>query len=405
MRQLRISFLLTLVAVVPAVSQYVTGPGEVAVPARRYDSWVYGGGDREVMELTVSRITTLDGDGPGNWTYEWRKVAAFYEERAAKAESKIDKTPAYARHDLVQSAQDNYLKAQLYYAIGYFPDNRTPAQRASYQKHVETYLKAARYFAPPVELVKVPYKGSFIPVHLHRPEGVQSPPLVLWTGGVDWWKGSIYHELRDAVSRGLAVAAFDLAGTGEMDQFPATPESYDVHLAVMNYFAEHGFERNRMAYVGESFGGYYAVQLAASDAGFKAVVNLCGGTASDSVSTEAAMEAMKARLASTEGGSVRASAHAVGVPPPYDFRTMVEKMAGFNLKAKGTVGQGQTIKTPLLNIDGAADPSFPWRGFLTILDSSQQGELWLLGSSGHCARDYFTLTGPQLADWLAEKLK
>src|SRR5262249_21971034 len=152
-------------------------------------------------------------------------------------------------------------------------------QKASYQRHVKSYEKAGRFFSPPMEVVKVPYKNSQITVHLHRPAGVTNPPLVLWTGGVDWWKGSIYPEIRMAAGRGLAVAAFDLAGTGEMEQFHATPDSDDVHRAVIAHFTGLGFDRSRMAYVGTSFGGFYAVKLAASDAGLKAAVNICGGNA------------------------------------------------------------------------------------------------------------------------------
>jgi hypothetical protein len=394
-----------LFSFIPAVAdgQYLTPDHKAAVPPRRIDSWLYGGGDREVIEVTISRITALEGDGPGNWTYEWGTVAAHYEARGERLERELEKAPPYSRHALAQSVQESFLKAQLYYAIGYFPDNRTPVQRASYRKHVETYLRAAKYFTPPMGVIRVPYKDSAITVHLHRPEGVSNPPLVLWTGGVDWWKGSIYHELRDAVSKGLAVAAFDLAGTGEMDQFRATPKSDDVHLAVIDYFSRQGFDRSRMAYVGESFGGYYAVRLAASSA-VRAAVNVCGGTASNPVPIEAAAQAVEQRLASPEGGSVLASAHAIGIGPPYDARRIAEAMSGFNLRTQGIVGRGKVIRTPLLNINGTRDAAFPWQGLLSVVDSSQQGEVWLLGTSGHCARDYFNLVGPQLAEWLAERL-
>jgi hypothetical protein len=80
---------------------------------------------------------------------------------------------------------------------------------------VLAYAAAARFFAHTLDVVRIPHEGSAIVVHLHRPAGDGPALLIVWNGGVDWWKAG-YHGLIEAlVRRGFAVAAFDLPGTGE----------------------------------------------------------------------------------------------------------------------------------------------------------------------------------------------
>jgi hypothetical protein len=141
-------------------------------------------GNRELIESTYTRISRLTGNAPGSWSYEWMQVASHFE---AQGDS------ASRRGDSIR-ARSAYLKASLYYALGYFPDNASPEQKASYAKHLSTYVGASRFFDHKMEVVSLPFEHSSIVVHLHVPPGVTKPPIVLWNGGVDWWKAG-YHSL------------------------------------------------------------------------------------------------------------------------------------------------------------------------------------------------------------------
>src|SRR5262249_20103317 len=140
-----------------------------------------------------------------------------------------------------------------------------------------TYMAASRFFRHTLEVVRVPFEDAAIVVHLHLPAGDTQPPLVVWNGGTDWWKAS-YHGLIEAlVSRGFAVAAFDLPGTGESTPWTLGLDSRRLHRRVFDFLEQSSrFDFTRVGMVGVSFGGHYAVRVAASEPRVKAVVNFCG---------------------------------------------------------------------------------------------------------------------------------
>lgn len=57
-----------------------------------------------------------------------------------------------------ENAKAAYEKASLYYGIAKFPVLNHPAKQAAYKKCIETYLKAAVYFDPPLERVTIPIR-------------------------------------------------------------------------------------------------------------------------------------------------------------------------------------------------------------------------------------------------------
>ena len=371
----------------PAWSQAIGEDGRLVVPEARTRQWAAGVGNRELIESTYARITRLTGPGPGSWPHEWMQVGSYFERQAQRA----------AERRQAAEAQQAYLKASLYYALGYFPDNATPEQQASYRKHLETYIAASRFFGHTMEVVSIPLDGAAIMVHLHVPLRASKPPLVVWNGGSDWWKASYHGAIDMLVRRGFAVAAFDLPGTGESTAWVLGADGGRVHRRVLDVLQEGGrFDFERVGIVGVSLGGNYAVRTAASEPRVKAAVNFCGPL--HRVFQMSAEE--RARVsASADGAPFRASARAGR--DSGDLRPLAERL---DLVALGILGPGKRIDIPILSVNGTRDPLAPVEDLELVRRAAPKSEMWLLGTSGHCAVEYSPVVWPQVVDWLEEQL-
>lgn len=371
----------------PAWSQSIAADGRLVVPEARTQQWAGGVGNRELIESTYARITRLTGTGPGAWPYEWMQVGASFERQAQMAAER--RQPA--------EAQQGYLKASLYYALGYFPDNATPEQQASYRKHLETYIAASQFFGHAMEVVSIPLDGASVTVHLHVPLRVSKPPLVIWNGGSDWWKASYHGAIEMLIRRGFAVAAFDLPGTGESSAWVLGADGGRLHKQVLDVLQDSGrFDFGRVGIIGVSLGGNYAVRTAAAEPRVKAAVNFCGPIHHV---FQMPAEARERVTVSADGAPFRASARA-GLDPR-DPRPLGQRL---DLVALGVVGPGRRIDIPILSVNGTRDSLAPVEDLELVRRSAPKGETWLLGTSGHCAIEYTRVVWPQVFDWLEEQL-
>ncbi|WP_291006633.1 alpha/beta fold hydrolase [Hyphomicrobium sp.] len=372
-----------------ARAQAIMDDGRLVVPERRTLQWATGEGNRELIESTYARISRLTGSTPGSWSYEWMQVASHFEARGDDA----------ARRGDGVRARSAYLKASLYYALGYFPDNASPEQKASYAKHLSTYVSASRFFEHKLEVVALPLEHSRIVVHLHVPPGVTKPPIVLWNGGVDWWKAGYHSLIELLIRRGIAVAAFDLPGTGESAAWTAGLDQGKLHRHVLDHLEQSGrFDFTRVGMVGVSFGGHYAVRVAATEPRVKAAVNFCGPIQRI---FNAPAGVISRVMASPEGATLRAAARARGLVPGQEQAGQAER---FDLVRLGVVGEGRRIDIPILSVNGGRDPFAPPEDMDLVQRSAPKGEVWRLGTSGHCAVEYGAVVWPQVFDWLEEKL-
>jgi esterase FrsA len=371
----------------PGWSQSISDDGRLVVPEQRTQQWASGIGNRELIESTYARITRLAGTGPGAWPYEWMQVASHFEREARLAVAR--RQPA--------DAQQAYLKASLYYALGYFPDNATPEQQVSYRKHLETYVAASRFFSHSMEVVPIPLDGATVTVHLHLPARASKPPLVVWNGGSDWWKASYHGAMEMLVRRGFAVASFDLPGTGESTTWVLGADGGRLHRRVLDFLQDSGrFDFDRVGIVGVSLGGNYAVRVAASEPRVKAAVNFCGPIHQV---FQMSAEARAHITSSADGAPFRASQRA-GLDPR-DPRPLGERL---DLVALGVVGKGRHIDIPILSVNGTRDLLAPVEDLELVQRSAPKGEMWLLGTSAHCAVEYSRVVWPQVFDWLEQQL-
>ena len=72
--------------------------------------------------------------------------------------------------------------------VGRYPTPNSPGKLDAYRQSLRMFRKAAKFFAPPLEIVSLPFDGNKLIGYLQRPPGAAKPPVVLHWGGVDGWK-------------------------------------------------------------------------------------------------------------------------------------------------------------------------------------------------------------------------
>jgi dienelactone hydrolase len=323
--------------------------GKGVLEERRVRAYKEMGGDENIIRQTVKRITKQDGDAPGSWVYEWRVLGEYYENLG----------DAFLKTGPRRAAQDAYIASIAYYALGWFPRVTNAEEAKDYEQQLRVYQKAGKLMDVPLEVVKIPYKDGFITTYLHKPLGVEKPPLVLYAGGVDQYKANHYRPVQDFLAKGLAVATFDLPGFGESRQWERDLKS-DAHFAMLEFYLKRtDLDTKHISFFGQSYGAGASLRAALrNDPRVTAIVAFCGALhlgAQNSLAPEA---------------------------KPGD----------------------KLINGPLLVANGTRDAGSPVADLMSTYQAAKEGDLWLLGLGEHCAVEYWPVVIPQMADWLKERI-
>lgn len=402
-RHLSLAVSISMAILLPqAFAQTMSLDGELMVSDGRVAGLIAATSNRPIVETTLTKIKDIRGDGPGVWSYEWRLLGEYFESLGDK----------HAEEKQREDALKNYKSAMAIYGMGYLPGNYTVSERKSYERFRDIALKLNRHLTYPFKVVNIPFEGKNIVVHLYNPVGVKNPPLVLYTGGTDGSKEKSYTTTQTLAAKGFAVAAFDLAGTGESMGWHARPDSHKLHKRILDYFErKRDFDFSRVGLIGGSFGGYYAVKMAAEDKRLKAVINHCGLVDS---AFRVPVEAMPKVLRTPAGAMIYSAIRRMGFDPELllegkldpekldEFRQIAES---FSLVAQGVVGSGaKKISTPMLIVNGTRDPVVSMRDIKLVEDVAINSETWLMGQASHCAPNYMAVAKPDMLNWLIEQL-
>lgn len=214
-------------------------------------------GKRNVFRLARpedvdSVLANLSSKDPDLWAEEWSRVATPYKEQAAQLEGA-------GRFDEARKA---YLQAYAYYAIGRYPTPHTLAKMACFQRSLEAYERAGKYFDPPLERVEISSAGGKIPLYVRVPRDDQKHPIVINFGGIDSFKAESYEYDEGLQQVGLATCAMDMPGVGECP-VKASLDAQWVFCAAIDYLETRAdVDPRRIAIMGRSFGGYWAAKMA-----------------------------------------------------------------------------------------------------------------------------------------------
>src|SRR5207247_1757824 len=102
--------------------------------------------DAAEVERAFAGLRSLD---PAEWAGAFGAVATEHAERARAAEGRGD--PA--------TAKTEWLAAYNFERVARYPAPSSPAKAAAYARERAHYANAARFFDPPLEIVRIPFRG------------------------------------------------------------------------------------------------------------------------------------------------------------------------------------------------------------------------------------------------------
>ncbi len=194
-------------------------------------------------------IHTRDKD---EWAAAFMAVADRYMNEA-KALEKTD--PAKANAD--------YIRAWRLYSFGRWPVPASPGKQRSYEKAIEAFRDHAKFWDPPMEIVRIPFEGKENIGYLRLPKNANGPvPLVLAVNGLDSRKEDLAESFSAILPFGIGYLAVDGPGTGQ-NPIKVSENAERVLSRVLDYIATRPeIDKNRVAMHGVSWGAYWATKMA-----------------------------------------------------------------------------------------------------------------------------------------------
>jgi esterase FrsA len=201
------------------------------------------------VKEAFNSIHTGDKD---EWAAAFMAVADRYMNEA-KAVEKADP----------QKANAGYIRAWRLYSFGRWPIPASPGKQRSYEKAIEAFLAHARFWDPPLEIVKIPFEGKEIIGYLRLPKGTNGPaPLVLAVNGLDSRKEDLTESFSAILPFGVGFLAVDGPGTGQCP-IKVSETSDRMFSRILDYIAtRHEIDKNRVTMHGVSWGAYWATKMA-----------------------------------------------------------------------------------------------------------------------------------------------
>ena len=121
-------------------------------------------------------------------------------------------------------------------------------------------------------------EGSELHFYVARPPGVERPPVVMTWGGIDTWKEEMRSRASYLLDLGFAMLLVDMPGIGQSPVL-ASRDAERQWTPVLDWLAvQDDLDAERVAALGASFGGYWAMKLAYTHRErLRAAVNWGGG--------------------------------------------------------------------------------------------------------------------------------
>jgi alpha-beta hydrolase superfamily lysophospholipase len=223
------------------------------------------------IDRVIASCDSFYRGGYRDWPTQWFKAGDQYLERSRTA---------LARGHRETAGQMIFTAAACYHLAGYMHHDigrLLPETRHSLLRAVEIYWEGAPLYAPPSELIEVPYGDTTLRPFLRLPRGVERPPCVVLIGGANSNMINMHAVSDYYLARGMAALGLDGPGQGEFYARTGRPcrvDAYDRALgAVADWAASDGrIDGRRIGIYARATGALLAVHAAAKDKRFKAVV-------------------------------------------------------------------------------------------------------------------------------------
>lgn len=212
----------------------------------------------ETVRQILERLTSTDRE---TWASAFSAAAEPYEERARQAAQRGDD----------RGAAENWRLAYGFYRIARYPAPNSPGKQQAYRRSQECFLQAAAYADPPLQRVRIPFRGrpgerSEIIAYLRQPRsgpGARQPLVIIW-GGIDSFKEE--RRVDRYLQAGLAALTIDMPGVADAP-LAGSEDAERMWDAIFAWVADGdgrraGLDPARVGVVGCSTGGYWATKLA-----------------------------------------------------------------------------------------------------------------------------------------------
>ncbi len=314
-----------------------------------------------------------------DWMKNWMELALVHQNIA---ESSL-------KEGNLATAGEAFFRATQYNHFAQFHDfHNTSLKNEAFRRKIYNHKTGAPCFSPPAERIEIPFENTKLPGYFRLPAGKKKPPLVILVGGLEGGKEENHLFQGLCLERGLATFAFD--GPGQNEVYYSMKARLDFEKsasAVIDYFQKREeIDRERIAVVGRSLGGYYAPRCAGYDKRIKACV--AWSSLYDFASAWDFMSALhKDGLAYIAGKKDRDEA-----------RTFYND---WTLK-----GVADKITCPLYILQGRLDDVFPAEhANLLAKDAKGPTTVTIEEEGVHCAHNLSHIVRPRIADWVAKTMK
>jgi len=345
----------------------------------------------DIKEAFAS-IHTKDKD---EWAAAFMGVADRYMNEAKSLE-KTD--PAKANAD--------YIRAWRLYSFGRWPIPASPGKQRSYEKAIEAFRAHAKFWDPPMEIVRIPFEGKEIIAYLRLPKNALVPvPLVLAVNGLDSRKEDLAESFSAILPFGVGYLAVDGPGTGQ-NPIKVSENAERVLSRVLDYIATRPeIDKNRVAMHGVSWGAYWATKMAIVER-----ARLKGASA-QSPPTDKFFQ-KEFLMNSLIGNREYLFDQVPALMAIFDNVKTVDEMAEV-LPKMSLVKQGLLGKpmAPMLILAGVRDTQVPISDIYLLLDNGDVPKTaWINPSGGHLGRQVGVWPDPRIfkeviIPWLVRTLE
>jgi hypothetical protein len=377
------SFALLLTLTIPSFSQQRSERSieEIKVEAiHRAEVGQYPliGLDPADVKEAFNSIHTRDKD---EWAAAFMGVADRYMNEA-KALEKTDPEKANA----------DYIRAWRLYSFGRWPIPASPGKQRSYEKAIEAFLAHARFWDPPLEIVKIPFEGKEIIGYLRLPKNSNAPvPLVLAVNGLDSRKEDLSESFSAILPFGVGFLAVDGPGTGQCP-IKVSETSDRMFSRILDYIATRPeIDKNRVSMHGVSWGAYWATKMAIVEH------TRLRGASAQSPPTDSFFQ-KEFLMNSLIGNREYLFDQVPALMAIFDNVTTIDQMAEV-LPKMSLVKQGLLGKpmAPMLILAGVLDTQVPISDIYLLLDKGDVPKTaWVNPQGGHLGRQVKVWPDPRI---------
>jgi len=161
------------------------------------------------------------------------------------------------------TADADYVRAWRLYSFGRCPIPSSPGKQRSYEKAIEAFLDHAKFYDPPLEVVRISFEGKEITGYLRLPKNAKPPvPLVIAVNGLDSRKEDLAESFGAILPFGVGFLAVDGPGTGQAPIKVSETAERMLSRVIDDVQSRAEVDRSRIAFHGVSWGAYWATKMA-----------------------------------------------------------------------------------------------------------------------------------------------